>query len=183
MRLQKTVYSPSCWGVQLLQTSCLILPTGLLTGQVVTIQPIGAQSGMCLNSNVLWICYMYPFLCVFAEQHRRSSGAGLWRTHLLPRCLLLQERWRHPIRPRHLAHVRGAGGGSALLRHLEVPLQRSQLRHPPRLVTATPDRALPVPSPSCSCAERGATPSTARWSCNDSRKVYENNDRELFTVF
>lgn len=97
---------------------------------------------------------MYPFLCVFAEQHRRSSGAGLWRTHLLPRCLLLQERWRHPIRPRHLAHVRGAGGGSALLRHLEVPLQRSQLRHPPRLVTATPDRALPVPSPSCSRAER-----------------------------
>lgn len=183
MRLQKTVYSSSFWGFSCYKPAAwFYLPACSLDRFYWFNQSVHSQECV-LNSNILWICYMYPFLCVFAEQHRRSSGAGLWRTHLLPWCLLLQERWRHPIRPRHLAHVRGAGGGSALLRHLEVPLQRSQLRHPPRLVTATPDRALPVPSPSCSRAERGATPSTARWSCNDSRKVYENNDRELFTVF
>lgn len=94
---------------------------------------------------------MTLFLCatnlVFTEQHWGASRAGLGRTHLLPRCVLLQERRCHPLCPRHLARVCGAGCGRALLRHLEIPLQGSKCWHSPRLVTTAgrrkPQRHLP----------------------------------------
>lgn len=94
-----------------------------------------------LKSEYRTLFYSLTFLSSFsgfvcpAEQHRGATWAGLRRTHLLPRCVLLQERRRHPLRPRHLARVRGAGCGRALLRHLEIPLQGPQRRHPPPVVT------------------------------------------------
>lgn len=81
--------------------------------------------------------YVTFLICVLfsAEQHWGASGAGMRWIHLLPRCVLLQEWWRHPLRPRHLACLRGAGCGCALLRHLEIPLQGPQRRYPPQVVT------------------------------------------------
>lgn len=132
----------------------------------------------CMSS-----CFVRP-----AEQHRGASWAGLRRINLLPRRVLLQERRHHPLRPRHLARVRGAGCGRALLRHLEIPLQGPQRRHPPPVVTtAGAGRRFSTFLLLLLCARAKApctpTPSTARWSCDDSQKVYENTDRELFTVF
>lgn len=120
------------------------------------------------------------------EQHRGASWAGLRRINLLPRRVLLQERRHHSLRPRHLARVRGAGCGRALLRHLEIPLQGPQRRHPPPVVTtAGAGRRFSTFLLLCARAKVPCTPtpSTAHWSCDDSQKVYENTDRELFTVF
>uniref|UniRef100_E1BQQ7 Monocyte to macrophage differentiation associated 2 n=1 Tax=Gallus gallus TaxID=9031 RepID=E1BQQ7_CHICK len=70
------------------------------------------------------VCYVimgfFPALVILSMG--RPPRAGGWRDFLLPGHGLLQKRWPHPLRPRHLAPLCGHWSWHPLLRHLEVPL-------------------------------------------------------------